>query len=91
MDTYRYRLHSMSDTASYRTREEVNSVKNTRDPIELLKNVLLTQHSVSPAIFENMKNWKERELKRRVYAIESPFPGQEELQSDIWASPVMQN
>ena len=92
MDTYRYRPHSMSDTASYRTREEVNSVKNTRDPIELLKNVLLTQHSVSPAIFEKYEKLeRERIEEARLYAIESPFPGQEELQSDIWASPVMQN
>ncbi|WP_407051073.1 pyruvate dehydrogenase (acetyl-transferring) E1 component subunit alpha [Methyloraptor flagellatus] len=47
MQTYRYRGHSMSDPAKYRSKEEVQKMRNEHDPIEQVRNRLLASGAVS--------------------------------------------
>jgi pyruvate dehydrogenase E1 component alpha subunit len=83
MMTYRYRGHSMSDPAKYRTREEVDQVRKTRDPIEHVKHILLDA-GVGDATLKAM----EAEIKTVVndaaeFAQTSPEPDPSELYTDV--------
>ncbi|GAA3663919.1 MULTISPECIES: pyruvate dehydrogenase (acetyl-transferring) E1 component subunit alpha [Acetobacter] len=83
MMTYRYRGHSMSDPAKYRTREEVDQVRKTRDPIEHVKHILLDA-GVEDATLKAM----EAEIKTVVndaaeFAQTSPEPDPSELYTDV--------
>ena len=82
--TYRYRGHSMSDPAKYRTKEEVDEVKKTRDPIDHIKTLL----SAAKATEEELKAI-DNEIKAIVaeavqFAQESPEPDPSELYTDVY-------
>ncbi|MFY0660922.1 MAG: pyruvate dehydrogenase (acetyl-transferring) E1 component subunit alpha [Shimia sp.] len=84
--TYRYRGHSMSDPAKYRTREEVQKMREERDPIENVRQMLLTGKHASE---EDLKAI-DKEIKAIVnasadFAKESPLPDETELWTDIYA------
>ncbi|MBO9472033.1 pyruvate dehydrogenase (acetyl-transferring) E1 component subunit alpha [Shimia sp. R10_1] len=84
--TYRYRGHSMSDPAKYRTREEVQKMREERDPIENVRQMLLTGKHASE---EDLKAI-DKEIKAIVnasadFAKESPLPDEAELWTDIYA------
>ena len=85
MLTYRYRGHSMSDPAKYRTKEEVDKVRTEHDPIEQVRKRLL-----------DMKRASEDELKKidasiravvneaAEFASNDPEPDPAELYTDVY-------
>ena len=86
MMTYRYRGHSMSGPAKYRTREEVEKIKTEKDCIEHVRD-LLTQGGL--ASDEELKAI-DKEIKAIVndaaeFAKDSPEPPLAELWTDIYA------
>jgi pyruvate dehydrogenase E1 component alpha subunit len=86
MKTYRYRGHSMSDPAKYRTREEVQQVREKRDPIEhlgvkLLEKKLATEDELK-AIDKDIRAIVNTAAE---FATESPEPDAAELYTDILA------
>lgn len=84
--TYRYRGHSMSDPAKYRTREEVQRMRDERDPIDHVRDMLLQGKHAS----EDDLKAIDKEIKAVVaasadFARESPEPPASELFTDIYA------
>jgi pyruvate dehydrogenase E1 component alpha subunit len=84
MKTYRYRGHSMSDPAKYRTREEVQKMRETSDCIETARKTLLDDLGVTEADLKVIDD----EVKAIVqdsadFAQESPEPPESELMTDI--------
>jgi pyruvate dehydrogenase E1 component alpha subunit len=84
MKTYRYRGHSMSDPAKYRTREEVQDVREHHDPIEMLKKKLLDAKHIDEDGLKKI----ETEVREIVndsaqFAQESPEPDPSELWTDV--------
>ncbi|WP_037309857.1 pyruvate dehydrogenase (acetyl-transferring) E1 component subunit alpha [Ruegeria halocynthiae] len=84
--TYRYRGHSMSDPAKYRTREEVQKVREQSDPIEHVRELLLTgKHATEDDLKAIDKEIKEIVNKAAEFSKESPEPSLDELWTDIYA------
>jgi pyruvate dehydrogenase E1 component alpha subunit len=76
----------MSDPAKYRTREEVQKVRNERDPIEQVREMLLTgKHSTEDDLKAIDKDIKAVVNESAEFAKNSPEPALEELWTDIYA------
>ncbi len=83
--TYRYRGHSMSDPAKYRSREEVEEVRKHHDPIDQLRKLLLEHGWATEAELKEI----DREIRAVVneaarFAQDSPEPPAEELWTDVY-------
>ena len=83
MKTYRYRGHSMSDPAKYRTREEVDSMRKQHDPIDQLKDLLVREGVDEAALKDVDKQVKQVVTKATDFALSSPLPHEDELYTDI--------
>ena len=86
MKTYRYRGHSMSDPAKYRSRDEVDEMRTKSDPIERCKKRLLEGGEID----EDELQAIDKEIKAIVkesadFALESPEPDPAELYTDVLA------
>jgi pyruvate dehydrogenase E1 component alpha subunit len=84
MMTYRYRGHSMSDPAKYRTKEEVAKMRQEHDPIDRLRERLLSEKHIDENGLKNI----DREVKELVsqateFAQASPEPDPSELYTDV--------
>jgi pyruvate dehydrogenase E1 component alpha subunit len=86
MMTYRYRGHSMSDPAKYRTREEVEKMKSEKDAIEHVRDLLLgAGHASEEDLKAIDKEIKEVVNASAEFAKDSPEPALSELWTDIYA------
>jgi pyruvate dehydrogenase E1 component alpha subunit len=90
MKTYRYRGHSMSDPAKYRTREEVDGIRKTRDPIDHLREALekagYANEDALKAIDADVKTIVADAVE---FARTSPEPDPKELYTDIYTEPAL--
>ena len=84
--TYRYRGHSMSDPAKYRSREEVQKMRDEHDPIEAVRQLLLTGNHATEEVLKAVdKEIKDIVNESAEFAKQSPEPALSELWTDIYA------
>ena len=83
MKTYRYRGHSMSDPAKYRSREEVQAVRDKSDPIEHVKK-LLEEQGVGEDELKNLEKVIRKQVGEAAdFAESTPEPDPKELYTDV--------
>ena len=83
MKTYRYRGHSMSDPAKYRTRDEVDKIRKTSDPIENIKSLLNKMGVEDKTLKDIDTDIKSVIAEAAKFAQDSPEPSEDELFTDI--------
>jgi pyruvate dehydrogenase E1 component alpha subunit len=85
MLTYRYRGHSMSDPAKYRTREEVDKVRNAHDPIDMVRTRLLEKKFATEEALKKIDASVRDVINQAAeFATHDPEPDVSELYTDIY-------
>ena len=84
MQTYRYRGHSMSDPAKYRTREEVEKIRHDQDPIEQVRNRLLGAKMSEEELKAIDAEVREIVNAAADFAQHDPEPDVSELYTDVY-------
>jgi pyruvate dehydrogenase E1 component alpha subunit len=85
MMTYRYRGHSMSDPAKYRTRDEVNKMRTEHDPIEQGRHRLLEGGANEAQLKQIDAEVRDLVAEAAQFAQDSPEPDPAELWTDVLA------
>ena len=83
MKTYRYRGHSMSDPAKYRTRDEVDQYRKQRDPILQIRDTIIRNGGKETELSKIDNKIKDIVKNASNFALESDFPSESELFTDI--------
>ena len=83
LKTYRYRGHSMSDPAKYRTREEVQSFREGKDPIDHAASELQKLGVSEDDLKSIDKEIKEIVVASAKFAEDAPEPAPSELYTDV--------
>jgi pyruvate dehydrogenase E1 component subunit alpha len=84
MQTYRYRGHSMSDPAKYRTREEVEKIRHDQDPIEQVRQRLLGQKVPEDELKQIDADVRKIVAEAADFATHDPEPDTSELWTDVY-------
>jgi len=88
VNTYRYRGHSISDPATYRTKEEVAEQKE-RDPLKLTKNLIVDKKWATEDELKALDKEVKAEIQDAVnFAEESPWPEVKELYDHVYKDPL---
>lgn len=83
--TYRYRGHSMSDPAKYRTKDEVDSYRNDQDPIKQLEELMLKNKYITEPEIEEIEELSRAKMEEAYqFALSSSEPSLSELYTQIY-------
>ena len=84
VQTYRYRGHSMSDPAKYRSKEELDSYKSN-DPLDIVSKEIIKRKFLTKKQLEKINKDVIQEIKEAAeFALDSPFPLDEDLYTNVY-------